>query len=984
MAIDVGAIVGRLEMNVNGWSAAVDKVKKDQQSLAGFALRHKEQIQNLGKAFAVAGGAITAALGAAAVKTANFGDEINDLSQRTGVSTETLSGYKLAADNSGTSISTLAMGLKGLSSNMVDAAGGIDAAGKKFEALGISVVNADGSLRSSNDVLLDVAQRFSEMEDGAEKTALAVDLFGKAGMEMIPFLNMGREGLRANYENAQRFGAVVSQEAARACDEFNDSLGNMKAALGGTVREIGGAVMPSIQGLIEKVTSVAVKVRGWAAEHPGLVSSLGSVAGTIGLVLMQAGPLLMALPKLVSGWQTLTTILHTSAAALAASLAGLTALAAGAVMVYQTVNTMIGAKEDSVEADYEMSLSNDAVGQKLRRLADAAGVTRAELVELTSKYGDNNNKLQVAIQKGKDQDATLQKLHAAMVKAREATEKQTGALSAAAQTTGQVTAALENLGLVSRDAAKKELDKLVQSIDTLNSSGEVSRAGLVDAAAKAVELAAKYNLSLTPAIRDLATGITATVGELATLTDEALDAAQLAIPKLGTSIDRTGPPLENMWTQLGVLFRQIKDGNIPITFQFEQRLAYWSNQLKVSEASIVDMVMRLANLQLAFMNIHIPTIRMETSGFNQDVSTLSTRWDDLVRDVTQGWAGAIQGMVEGTTSFRDFLSQTWGAIKQTFFRMVADIVTKWITDGILKLTSSAASGATAVGGAFQGMGNTIASVATSVMNTIKSVVTVILDVITAIGKTVVDIAAYAIETLAKAIAAAIKALAAAAPELLELGIVAAAIYTAFKLGGALVDAIGGIIGGGGGNSDITDWLKVIYDTIILYGIALGGHLIFLSDRFVELFPKVDNLAACVNTARQAIWDILLIAVNRITDLGNKIINGLSAIKTAIQSIPQAAGGGASMATQLVMLHGTPDAPEYIIPHNELGRFVAGLEGGGAGAAAAARAPALSLVLQGPLIQTTGLARADLESAADEIYRVFDQQAARRGWRLNNG
>jgi len=91
-----------------------------------------------------------------------------------------------------------------------------------------------------------------------------------------------------------------------------------------------------------------------------------------------------------------------------------------------------------------------------------------------------------------------------------------------------------------------------------------------------------------------------------------------------------------------------------------------------------------------------------------------------------------------------------------------------------------------------------------------------------------------------------------------------------------------------------------------------------------------------------------------------------------------------MATQLVMLHGTPDAPEYIIPHNELGRFVAGLEGGGAGAAAAARAPALSLVLQGPLIQTTGLARADLESAADEIYRVFDQQAARRGWRLNNG
>ncbi|MFA7177473.1 MAG: phage tail tape measure protein, partial [Smithellaceae bacterium] len=428
MALDAGAVVGRLEMALAGWKQSVETVKADQQSMARFAIRHSDEIKKLGKAFTIAGGVMTAALGAIVAKTANAGDEIAKLSQRTGVSTELLSGYSLAAKLADVSLEGLGGGLKLLSRNMNEASQGTGTAKDAFKELGIEVVNADGTLRDSNEVLLDVADRFSGTENGAKKTALAMDIFGRSGADLIPMLNLGRKGLEENYEQARRLGLVYSKESAQGCEAFNDSITTLKAGLQGTGREIGGVLMPIIQGFVEKATETVIKIREWAAEHPGLTKVITLLAAGLGAVMVTLGPMLIILPKLVAGWTAFAAVLHTSTAALAASLAGLTALAAGAVMVYKTINTMIKAKEASVEADYEMSASNTEVGKKLREMADAAGVSRAELIKLTEKYGDNNVALQQAINSGKDQDETLQKLHAVVVKHREEVKKQEEAL----------------------------------------------------------------------------------------------------------------------------------------------------------------------------------------------------------------------------------------------------------------------------------------------------------------------------------------------------------------------------------------------------------------------------------------------------------------------------------------------------------------------------------------------------------------------------
>ena len=302
---DVGAVVGRLEMNIKGWNAAIDTVKKDQKSVSGLVLRHQDEIKKLGTAFTVAGGAITGMFGILVKKTVDAGDQINDLSKRTGIATETLSAYKLAADQSGTSLEGMATGFRGLARVMNDANTGLAEAKRAFDQLGVAYTDNEGKLRPLDQVMLDVADRFASMPDGAQKTALAMELFGRSGMELIPMLNLGRKGLEENAEAARRLGMVWSQEAAAQADEFNDSVAELQAGLAGAGREIVTTMLPSIKGMIEKVRDIAVGVREWAAEHPVLAGWLSKITLGVGGLMVVTGPLLIALPKLVLGFQAL-------------------------------------------------------------------------------------------------------------------------------------------------------------------------------------------------------------------------------------------------------------------------------------------------------------------------------------------------------------------------------------------------------------------------------------------------------------------------------------------------------------------------------------------------------------------------------------------------------------------------------------------------------------------------------------------------------
>jgi len=200
------------------------------------------------------------------VPVAEVGEELNKLSQKTAVSVEALSALLYASELSDVSAESLTKALKFLSTAMFDAKvkGGEGSAALK--AFGVSALDAQGQIRPTEQVLLELAEKFAAMPDSAEKAALAVKLFGKNGLDMIPMLNQGRDGLTEMMEEAKRLGLVMSADAARAAEEFNDNMKRLHAVNEGVQRQIGSALLPILADLTEQMFLAKTEAGGFTSE----------------------------------------------------------------------------------------------------------------------------------------------------------------------------------------------------------------------------------------------------------------------------------------------------------------------------------------------------------------------------------------------------------------------------------------------------------------------------------------------------------------------------------------------------------------------------------------------------------------------------------------------------------------------------------------------------------------------------------------------
>ncbi len=238
--------------------AAIDQTKQAFASVKGglegitsAAKSVNGVLATLGAALSIAG---LMAAGKAALETA---DDLSKLSQKTGISVESLSLLKPIAEQAGTSMEGLANGIKKLSTAMVEAAGGSSAQVEVFSRLGVSVKDAAGQIRPTEAVLLDLADAFAAMPDGAEKSALAVKLFGKAGVELIPFLNQGRAGIEQLKQQFKALGLEISGDTAKAAEKFNDTLDTVKQALHGISMKVATAALPALQQLADALVALA-------------------------------------------------------------------------------------------------------------------------------------------------------------------------------------------------------------------------------------------------------------------------------------------------------------------------------------------------------------------------------------------------------------------------------------------------------------------------------------------------------------------------------------------------------------------------------------------------------------------------------------------------------------------------------------------------------------------------------------------------------
>lgn len=213
--------------------------------------------------------------------TIDAGNAMYDLSQATGVSVEALARFKKAAVTSGTSLEGVSKGLVKLNKAMLDAATGGKASVATFQALGINVKNTDGTLKSADRVMLEVANRFKEMPDGAVKTALALRLFGKSGAELIPMLNMGGDAI-------DKLKVKMTEAFAKRADEYSDKLAMLSGKVGALGADLTIALLPALEQITGALT-VAVSAFN---ELPAPLKSAAVGAATLAIAW---GPLTGAL-----------------------------------------------------------------------------------------------------------------------------------------------------------------------------------------------------------------------------------------------------------------------------------------------------------------------------------------------------------------------------------------------------------------------------------------------------------------------------------------------------------------------------------------------------------------------------------------------------------------------------------------------------------------------------------------------------------------
>jgi TP901 family phage tail tape measure protein len=301
MAFQAGSISSNLILNLAQWDKSVNKVNNQLKNLNSKVQANAAKFKAAGSAITKAGAGIVGSLTGIILHTTKLGDTFNKMSIRTGISTKTLSSLKFAAEQAGSNLETVEKGLRRLSANMLDANRGLAEAKRGFDDLGISVNDSNGNMKSTEGIMLEVAEKFKGMEDGALKSALAQDIFGRAGANLIPLLNQGSEGIEALTEQAEKLGIVFSEEDAQAAADLTDNMNALKKSFSGVFISIANTLIPIVSDLALKVSGVVSSVSAWIKEHPTLTKIIFVSVGALGALMTIVGPLLIALPHLVAG-----------------------------------------------------------------------------------------------------------------------------------------------------------------------------------------------------------------------------------------------------------------------------------------------------------------------------------------------------------------------------------------------------------------------------------------------------------------------------------------------------------------------------------------------------------------------------------------------------------------------------------------------------------------------------------------------------------
>lgn len=201
-------------------------------------------------------------------------DKMGKMAQSVGVSTEALSRLSISAKLSDVDMESLAKSMGRLSKNTIEAAAGQGTAIAAFNFLGIKIKDANGHLKSNDQIMAEVADKFSGLADGAGKTALAMAIFGKSGAALIPMLNGGSEKMKEMSDLSDRLGLTLSKSTANGAEEVRDRFIVMGMAMKGISNNVMKDMLPTFDNLSKVMVDAATDTKLMQSAADGLSAAL--------------------------------------------------------------------------------------------------------------------------------------------------------------------------------------------------------------------------------------------------------------------------------------------------------------------------------------------------------------------------------------------------------------------------------------------------------------------------------------------------------------------------------------------------------------------------------------------------------------------------------------------------------------------------------------------------------------------------------------
>ncbi len=261
IALEIFKLVGSIFVDNSAANESISKTDEKAQSLGDKMLKGVGTAAKWGAGLAAGAATGAAALYGVAAKAAGVTDNIDKMSQKIGISRQAYQELDFICSQSGASVDNLKAGMKTLTGQIQSAANGSKTATSAFKQLGISWEDGNGNLKDQEAMMWEAFGALQSMENQTQKAALASDLFGKAGTELMPMLNGASGSIEAMKQQAHDLGLVLSDEAVDSGVKFTDTIDQVKRSFSAIVSEIGVSVMPMFQSALQWVVDNMPTIR---------------------------------------------------------------------------------------------------------------------------------------------------------------------------------------------------------------------------------------------------------------------------------------------------------------------------------------------------------------------------------------------------------------------------------------------------------------------------------------------------------------------------------------------------------------------------------------------------------------------------------------------------------------------------------------------------------------------------------------------------